>query len=116
MEELSKEVLQKIDELVDIIKSSEEYQKYREINKKLEKNAEIKEKIALVKKTQQELVKCEYYKDETKAKILEESLKRQKEELEEYPIYNEYQHIIEKMNQSLGQLRRLEESLQNITK
>lgn len=116
MEELSKEILKKIDELVDIIKNSEEYQKYIEINKKLEKHTEIKEKIDVIKKTQQELVKCEYYKDDTKANILEESLKKKKEELEEYPIYNEYKRIIEKMNQSLGQLRRLEDSLQNITK
>lgn len=116
MEELSKKILQKIDELIKIIKNSEEYKKYIKINQKLEQNIEIKEKIVLIKKIQQELAKCEYYKDDTKAAILKSSLKTKKEELETYPIYNEYKHTIEKMNQGLEQLRKLEDYLQKITK
>lgn len=116
MEELSKEVLLKIQELKEIIKNSDEYKKYIEINKKLSKNQEIKLKIEYIKKIQQELVKCEYYKDYEKAKILENSLNKKKKELEGYPIYSEYQYIITQLNESLKQIRNLEDYLQSITK
>lgn len=116
MEKLSKEVLKKIYELKDIIENSEEFKKYKEINKKIDSNKKIKEKIELIKKIQQELVKSEHYKDYEKSKILEESLEKKKQELNEFPLYNEYIHIIEKLNESLSQIKGLENYLQNITK
>ena len=115
MEELSKEVLKKISELKDIIENSEEYKKYKEINKRLDSNKEVKEKIKVIKQIQQELVKSEYNKDYEKAKILEQSLEKNHKELNEIPIYNEYVHIIEKLNESLKEIKRIEEYLKTIT-
>ena len=116
MEKLSKEVLEKIEELKSIIESSKEYKRYLEINKLLDKNDEVKEKVKLIKKIQQELAKSEYHKDYEKSKILEESLEKNKKELNEIPIYNEYVHVIENLNESLSQIKRIEDYLQSITK
>ena len=115
MEKLSREVLEKADELVDIIKESKEYKKYLDIRNKLEENTDIKDKINQVKKIQQELVKCEYHNDIEKAKILEKSLNKKKEELSSIPIYNEYLHSIDNLNESLKLIGNLEDYLQSIT-
>ena len=115
MEELSKEVLEKVDELVEIIKNSKEYKEYLDIREKLESNKDIKEKINQIKKIQQELVKSEYYKDKEKVKILEEVLTKKKEELSLIPIYNAYLHSIENLNESLKLIKNLEDYLQSIT-
>ena len=116
MEKLSKEVLEKIDELVSYIKESKEYQKYINIRNKLDDNMNIKKLIEDVKKIQQELVKSEYYKDIEKAKILKESLDSKNKELKSYPIYNEYEHAIEELNEILFPIKDLEVYLETIIK
>ena len=116
MEKLSKDVLEKVDELVTSIKESKEYQKYIMIRNKLDENKDIKKIIKDVKKIQQELVKSEYYKDTEKAKILKESLDNKNKELKSYPIYNEYEHAIEELNEILFPIKDLEVYLETIIK
>ena len=114
MEKLSKEVLEQVDELVSSIKESKEYQKYINIRNKLDDNMDIKKLIEDVKKIQQELVKSEYYKDIEKAKILKESLDSKNKELKSYPIYNEYEHAIEELNEFLSPIKELEIYFQSV--
>ena len=61
MEELKNRVLEKTDELVEIIENSVEYKRYISALEQLNKNEKIKEQVNRVRKLQQNLVK-EYTK------------------------------------------------------
>ena len=61
MEELKNKVLEKTDELVEIIENSVEYKRYTSALEQLNKNEKIKEQVKKVRKLQQSLVK-EYTK------------------------------------------------------
>ena len=63
MEKLSKDVLEKVDELVTSIKESKEYQKYIMIRNKLDDNMDIKKLIEDVKKIQQKMLSEGYNLD-----------------------------------------------------
>lgn len=81
-------VLEDIDDLVELVKTSTEYQEFIKIEEKLNKNSDIKALIAKVKKTQQELVKLEYQKKDIKDKEIE--LNKYLEQLNNYPLYQDY--------------------------
>ena len=59
----------KIDALIDTIKESQEYKRYIEIDKVLNKNKEINNLVNDVKKMQQRAVMLEYHKDHRYKKL-----------------------------------------------
>lgn len=97
MENLYKKVLQEIDQLVEIIECSEEYQAYLRIQQKMSQNKELMQLIDNIKKTEQNLAKKEQLglNKEDIIQILNELISK----LEEYPIYQEYQVRQEDLNQ-----------------
>lgn len=111
MEKLSKDVLQKIDELITIIQSSKEYQRYVTIRKQLNNNPTIKTQIQEIKEEQQNLVKNNI-KDPNKKKHLQEKINH----LKSIPIYNDYLNAIDEMNHYLEPIQYLQDYFDFLTK
>ena len=92
-------VINKIDEMIEIIKNSNEYQKYIEISNKMAKNEDIMHLINEVKALQKTLVK-----DKNLGKNIEHIEKEINDKvhlLEEYPIYLEYTYLQEDLNSAI---------------
>ena len=84
-------ILNKIDELIDILKSSEDYQRYIYLSNEMKKNNTIMSIINDIKKLEQKRVNLDYKKEDTKEIDLE--IESKKKELNEYPIYVEYNYL-----------------------
>lgn len=107
-------ILEKTDEIINIIKTSEEYQKYNDISRKMENNKDIMNLIDEVKKLQQKLVKEESLGKDISSidKEINEKIKL----LEEYPIYLEYTYLQEDFNNSIDLIKTsIEDYINNIT-
>ncbi len=111
MEKLSKDVLQKTDELVNIILSSKEYKRYVSIKEQLHNNKELNNKINEIRKLQKHIVK-NGLENTDEDKFLQEKIK----ELENIPIYNEYLNAIDEVNNYLKPLGILQEYFDKLTK
>lgn len=108
---LNDEVLAKMDEIVDYIEKSESYQKFKAIEAKMQKNTDIMERIAKIKKLQKEAVKLEYNKKDGSEKEKEISLLL--DELQSYPIYQEYSYLLEDLNNTFQSVRSVIENYIN---
>lgn len=97
MENSYKKVLQEIDQLVEIIEHSNEYQTYLSIQQKMSQNKELMQLINHIKETEQDLAKKEQFglNTEDTTQTLNELISK----LEEYPIYQEYLVRQEDLNQ-----------------
>lgn len=113
MENKNKELLlQKIDELIYLIKNTPNYRRYNELKTKMSDNKEIMDLIKNIKKTEQTIVKKEY----NKLDISEEQnkLKCLKDELNKYPDYLEYTYLQEDLNNDFQNIKKIiEDSINN---
>ena len=91
---MNKEVINKIDVLVDSIKNSKEYLEYTDILEKVNKNKEIKELVFEIKKINKELVL-------KPSNTLETLLKEKEDKLNSIPIYLEYKYKLNDLNNLL---------------
>lgn len=91
---MNKEVINKIDVLVDSIKNSKEYLEYTDILEKVNKNKEIKELVFEIKKINKELVL-------KPSNTLESLLKEKEDKLNSIPIYLEYKYKLNDLNNLL---------------
>ena len=91
----------KIDALIDTIKESQEYKRYIEIDKVLNKNKEINNLVNDVKKMQQRAVMLEYYKDH-RYKKLDDKVKKLIDELNSIPLYQEYTRRLNDLNDMIS--------------
>lgn len=107
-------VLSKTDEIIDIIKNSEEYRKYIEVSDKLKDHQEIMNLINDVKSLQKRIVKEESLgRDIT---FIDEEINKKLKQLEGYPIYLEYIYLQEDLNNSIQLVReKIENYINNIT-
>lgn len=87
-----KEILLKVDEIVDTIKRSETYQKYLHLQELMENNLELKDLINDIKILQKRSVKGEN---------VEFLLEEKKKVLNDNPIYREYNNTIVEINNTL---------------
>ena len=87
--QLNKDILNKVDEIIDIIDKSEEYQKYLLLKEKMNNNKELKELINEIKVLQ---------KDVTHKLDKKEILKEKMEMLESFPLYREYNNVLSDLN------------------
>lgn len=89
-------ILDKIDELIDLIKNSSDYKKYILLKEKIEKDNDIMDLINLIKSKQKEIVKLKSKKMDysLEDKVIKESL----DKLNSYPIYVEFNYIQEDLN------------------
>lgn len=110
MEELSREVLKKIDELVVIIHDSKEYKNYLSIKKQLEENVQINQLIKEIKQEQQYVVKNNLNNQEEDRK-LQEKIKK----LKSIPLYNEYLNAIDELNAYLEPIKNIQDYFDFLT-
>ncbi len=85
----NKEILHKIDEIINKIESSELYLKYLDIKKKIDNNKELVMLINEVKVLQKDVV---HHLDK------KEKLNKKIDELNTYPLYREYNNVIYEIN------------------
>ena len=99
------EVLKKLDELISLIKDTDNYKRYDELKKEMSKNDYIMSLIKEIKKTEQVIVKKEHNKMDTKEE--EEKLKKLKEELNSFPSYLEYSYLQEDLNNDFQNIKKI---------
>ena len=93
---MEENVLNKVDDLVDTIKSSEEYQRYLVVSQKLASNKEIMDKIKTIKKLQKEIINLSSRGEDITSK--DEEINTILEELNSFPIYVEYEELVDSLN------------------
>ncbi|MBQ7136838.1 MAG: YlbF family regulator [Bacilli bacterium] len=107
-------ILNKVDEIIDIIRNSEEYYKYIEISNKLKEHEEIMGLIDDVKSLQKRLVKEESLNLDIS--YIDKEINQKLALLEAYPIYLEYIELQESLDHSIGIVKDgIEKYINNIT-
>lgn len=101
--QLNNELKESLNEIVEEIKLSKEYQDYLKIEEKMKENKEITDLIGDIKKLQQELVKKEYYKNDLT--VIKKEYDSKLEELNSYPLYVVYLESQRKINEKLQYVR-----------
>ena len=86
---MNNEILNKVDEIINLINESDEYKKYLFLKKELENNKEVNKLINEIKILQKDVV--HHIKDEKELKVREEKLNN-------IPIYREYQNTLDELN------------------
>lgn len=114
MEKQNKDLLlKKVDELVSLVKETNEYKRYSELKTKLQSNKTIMLLISEIKKLQQEIIKKEYKGINVEKE--ENDLESLKKELNSYPIYQEYMYLQEDLNNTFQNIRSIiEKSIKKI--
>lgn len=87
--QLNKEILDKIDEIISVIEDSPEYQKYLLLKGKINSNNELKRLINEVRVLQKDVVHHLNKKDELNNKM---------DELNNSPLYREYVNTLFEIN------------------
>ena len=90
---MNKDINEKIDEIINEIENSEVYQKYLLLKKKISNNKELMELINKVKVMQ---------KDNVHKKVTNEELNRVVNELNNNPLYREYNNTLYEINNIYG--------------
>ena len=105
MEKKLSNVIDDVDSLVESIKNSDKYKRYLIVKEEISNNSDIMEKIDSIKKYQQKIVKLkskkETYKEEQTQ--IDNILK----ELDSYPIYTEYNYLVEDLNYELSYIKNI---------
>lgn len=92
-----------IDQILEVIKNSEEYQKYIEVSNKMQNNKKVMALIKEIKDLQKSIVKKEYHKEDIS--LLEKDIDEKIKQLEEIPIYLEYTYLQEDLNDSISLIK-----------
>lgn len=95
---LNKEIKEKVEEIVETIKNSSEYQEYLILEEKMKNHSRIPGLIEEIKKNQKELVRLQSEGKEIKEK--EELLNNLEKELLEIPLYNDFINTQQKLNET----------------
>lgn len=93
----------KLDELISLLNDQEEVKRYKAIEKTLNKNNYIQEKMKAFKTYQQKITVYEA-KHETIPALAQERYDELLDELLNIPIYNEYIHLQTEINHTLQQI------------
>lgn len=101
----NKEVLEKIEELVDDVKQLDQYRRFQAVKKKMQQNKEVMDLIASYKKSQQCLVKASYHKQMDEVKKQEDQLRLLEGKLYEIPLYVEYVSLQEELDLLFQQIK-----------
>lgn len=103
MEKKLSNVLDDVDSLIETIKSSDKYKRYVIVKEELDKNQEIKEKIEMIKNLQKKIVKLKSKKEDYKKE--EKEIDKILKELDNYPIYTEYNYLVDDLNYELSYIK-----------
>ena len=103
MEKKLNDIEKDIDDLVSSIKESDKYKRYILVRDKIKEDKDIMDRINKVKSIQKEIVNLKYKGKDYKDKDLEiESILK---ELNSYPIYLEYDYLVEDLNYMLKYIK-----------
>ena len=91
--QLNKEITKKIDEIISDIENSSIYQEYLSLKEKIKKDKELMELINKVRIMQKDVL----HHKETK-----ENLEKLVNELNNYPLYREYNNVVYEINNTYG--------------
>ncbi len=98
MENLSnQEILNKVQEIVDFVKSTEDYQNYLYLEEKMKKHPIIPKMIEEIKKVQKEVVQRE--SKGLDITMLEQDISSLESELKDIPLYQDFLTEQEKLNE-----------------
>ncbi len=95
-----REIIEKIEELVKVIKQDKLYQDYKTLRKKVFENKTIMKEIQKIKALQKKYVKSAFL-DST----IEKEIEVRKKRLEEVPLYLSYQQKEEELNSLFSLLK-----------
>ena len=98
---LNNQILEKVDEIIDVIESSDNYQKYILLQEKMQKNSNLVNLINEVKELQKDIVL---------GKDRENELNKKMQLLENNPLYREYNNTLCEIN---NQFAIIENTLNN---
>ncbi|MBR4672682.1 MAG: YlbF family regulator [Bacilli bacterium] len=111
MEKQNKElIIKKIDELISIVKSSADYQRYIYLANEMKKNNSIMSLVKDIKKLEQKRVNLEYNKENTDD--IDKEIDNKRKELDSFPTYQEYSYLKEDLNNTFQSIKSILE--QNI--
>lgn len=109
------DVINKVDELIELIKTDNSYKRYKEIVLQMKTNEDIMSAIKEIKQIQKEIVNLEYRKKDVSA--LEEKYFLILDKLNSYPIYQEYTYLQEDLNNMFQSIKAiLEQYINNLIK
>ncbi len=110
--ENKEKILNKVDELVSLIKNSDDYKRYIFLKEEMKNNKEIMNNISKIKKLEQTVVNKKYRKESVVKE--EQEINSLKEELLTYPIYQEYSYLMEDLDNTFQNIREmLEKNINN---
>ncbi len=90
-------ILEKLEEILDLIKDSQDYQDYVFLKAKLAKNEKALKLIAEVKKLQKQVVRKEVKKEDTSQE--EQEIEKLLESLNQIPLYLDFVETQQKLNE-----------------
>ena len=93
---MNSEILDSIDDIIDTIKSSEDYKDYLYLKEKLSHHEKANELIKEIKKLQKELVKKKVNKEDIND--LDSEINNKLSELNKIPLYNDFINKQEELN------------------
>lgn len=96
-------ILKQVDNIVDIIQNSKEYQDYLFLSNKLKQNKKANTLIKEIKRIQKEIVRKEVLKEDTKE--LEEELTNLVSTLNQIPLYVEFIEIQKELNENYQMIK-----------
>ncbi len=102
---VNEEIIEKLDEIIALIKNSDEYQKYLELSSKTRSNEEIMQLIEQVKEIQKKIVKKEVLREDTSS--LEKMNNDLLKQLNEIPLYQEFTYVQEDLNNTLQNVKKV---------
>lgn len=104
-------LISKVKELVKLIKETKDYQKYVDLKNKMKDSNEIMSLINKIKEEEKIIVNKEYRKEDIKEN--NDNIKKMKDELMTYPIYNEYTYLQEDLNNMFQSIKSIIENSLN---
>ncbi len=112
MEKKNKELLlKKIDELIELVKNTDDYKRYMFLKEEMKKNNSLINLINDIKKEEQLRIKKEYNHENIEE--ISNKIDSLYKELLSYPIYQEYLYLQEDINNQLQDIRKILEDTFN---
>ena len=109
MEKLNSElVLDKTNELVSLIKESNDYKRYLFLKEEMKKDKQLMELVNKIKKSEKLRVNLEHKKEDISN--IDKEINSLRKELNEYPIYQEYLYLQEDLNNLFQNIRNILET------
>ena len=109
MEKLNSElVLDKTNELVSLIKESNDYKRYLFLKEDMKKDKQLMGLVNKIKKSEKLRVNLEHKKEDISN--IEKEINSLRKELNEYPIYQEYLYLQEDLNNLFQNIRNILET------